>query len=256
MSSFLISYQIIYLYPMLKQIFIYQILFLSLFCNNTTAQTYTKNRYGLEIIDDIKSYQLLIEKDSTQELVPLQQYIKNLKVDFVYATNKNFTHRVLYKNPKAYLRLPVAKALQQVAASLKERGLGLLIFDAYRPYSITEKMWQVVPDARYAANPKHGSGHNRGIAVDISLYYLSSGKPLTMPTAFDNFTNKAHQDYMELSKKIIDNRNLLKHIMKQYGFAPLSTEWWHFSFPNPTEKYKILNLNFDELNTFVKENKN
>lgn len=256
MRNFLIPYQITYLYPMLKQIFNYLIIFLGLLCNTTTAQTYTKNRYGLEIIDNIKNYQLLIEKDSTQQLVPLHQYVGNLKVDFVYATKKNFTHTVLYKNPKAYVRLPVARALQQVATFLAKKGLGIIIFDAYRPYSVTEKMWRVVPDARYAADPKHGSGHNKGVSVDISLYYLSTGKPMEMPTAFDNFTEKAHQDYMQLPKRIIDNRDLLKHIMQQYGFEPLSTEWWHFSFPNPGEKYKILNLDFDDLNAFVKKNKN
>jgi D-alanyl-D-alanine dipeptidase len=241
---------------MQKQIFIGLIILLGTLPSNTIAQTYTKNKYGLEIIDNVENYQLLIEKDSTLKLVPLDQYIDHLKIDFVYATTKNFTHTILYKNPKPYLRLPAAKALRQVAIALKKRGLGIVIFDAYRPYFVTEKMWKVVSDARYAANPKNGSGHNKGISVDLSLYYLSTGKLLQMPTGFDNFTNKASQDYMQLPAAVIENRNILKRVMEQHGFKILSTEWWHFSFPNSNGKYHIINLNFDELARIVKENKN
>ncbi|ANI88000.1 hypothetical protein A9P82_00895 [Arachidicoccus ginsenosidimutans] len=216
------------------------------------AQTYTKNKYGLEIINDVHTYQKAIDNNPNEQLVLLTDYVPHLKTDFVYATKHNFTHTILYKNPKPYALLATAKALAQAAKDLKTQGFGILLFDGYRPYSITEKMWQVVPDARYAADPKFGSGHNKGVAVDITLYNLQDGKPLQMPTGFDNFTDTAHSDFMNLPDNVLHNRKLLKDVMNKYGFTQLSTEWWHFSINNPNNEYKILDLSFDELNKHIK----
>jgi D-alanyl-D-alanine dipeptidase len=211
------------------------------------AQTYKKNKYGLHIIEQKSQYRADVAADSSRRLVPLKSFIADLKTDFVYATSDNFTKTVLYRSPVAYLRLPAAKALQRAADRFRKLGYGLLVFDAYRPYRVTVDMWQVVPDNRYAADPKHGSGHNKGICVDLSLYDLQTGQALAMPTGFDDFTAKAHQGFMKLPATVLHNRELLKSIMAESGFLPLSTEWWHFSYPDPERKFELLNLTFQQL---------
>jgi D-alanyl-D-alanine dipeptidase len=150
------------------------------------------------------------------------------------------------------MRLEAAQALQKVANELKELGLGLKVFDAYRPYSITKKMWLVVPDEKYAANPAKGSGHNRGAAIDLTLYDLKTGKELPMPTSFDNFTEKAHNDYMQLSSEILTNRSLLKNTMIKFGFIPLETEWWHFYLPNAAQRFELLDFDFETMKRITK----
>jgi D-alanyl-D-alanine dipeptidase len=107
-------------------------------------------------------------------------------------------------------------------------------------------MWEIVPDERYAANPAKGSGHNRGIAVDVTLVNLLTGKELAMPTDFDDFSEKAHHDYMHLDSTIIANRKILRDVMEQHGFVALQTEWWHYSLPDP-KKYQLMDLDFDQL---------
>ena len=211
------------------------------------AQTYKINKYGLRLINDISAYRQRTSRHPDLALVPLDSLIDGIKTDFVYATKDNFTGKVLYEAPRAYLRKPAALALKKIAGEFKKLGYGLLIYDAYRPYHVTEKMWEAVPDNRYAADPRHGSGHNRGLSVDLSLYDLKTGKPLPMPTAFDNFTPKAHQDYQDLPENILKNRALLRKIMTKGGFKPLRTEWWHFSYPGSTGLYLLLDLPFNQL---------
>ncbi|MDE1191916.1 MAG: M15 family metallopeptidase [Arachidicoccus sp.] len=232
-------------------LFFLLIVVLCTICNQTDAQRYKKNKYNLEIIDNINDYKHETDKNNSAKLVPLLDFIPHLKTDFVYATVHNFTHTALYKNPRAYALLPTAQALKKAANILKKKDLGIILFDAYRPYAVTEKMWEIEPDPRYAADPKLGSGHNRGIALDISLYKLSNGKLLKMPTGFDDFSDTAHSDYMNLDKEIIGNRQLLKTVMESCGFEQLSTEWWHFYIPNPNNQYKIINLSFDTLNKYT-----
>jgi D-alanyl-D-alanine dipeptidase len=212
-----------------------------------SAVAVRKNQYGLQVINDVKAYCQTVSADSNKRMVLLRQYISPLIVDFKYATKNNFTHSVLYHRPELFARLPVAKALQKVEEALKEKGLGLKFFDAYRPYSVTEKMWKIVPDERYAASPAKGSGHNRGIAVDVTLIDLKTGAELPMPTAFDDFSDKAHHDYMQLDSAVKANRSLLKAVMGQYGFTALSTEWWHYFIENYSED-ELLDINFDLLN--------
>ncbi len=192
-----------------------------------------------------------IKDDSNKTLVPLKKYITPLISYWKYATVDNFTHQVLYDSPVAYVRLPAAIALKKVQEELGLKGLGLKFFDAYRPYSVTKKMWKVVPDERYAANPATGSGHNRGAAVDVTLVQISTGEELLMPTAFDDFTEKAHHNYMNLSEEIIENRKLLRTVMEKHGFVALETEWWHYSLPN-AGKFELLDLSFKQIKQLIK----
>jgi D-alanyl-D-alanine dipeptidase len=126
------------------------------------------------------------------------------------------------------------------------QNLNLKIFDAYQPYSVTEKMWEKVKDDRYAADASKGSGHNRGAAMDLTLIDLKTGKELPMGTGFDNFSDTAHHGFSGLPEEILQNRNLLKSIMEKYGFKQLSTEWWHFYLPN-SSSFELLDIPFTDL---------
>ncbi len=225
---------------------IWLLLIFNAFSCTNNVQKIAKNEYGLRVINTIEQYQLTIKKDSSKKMVLLKNYVPNIIFDWKYATKDNFTHQILYNNPDAFMRIEAAENLQKVAEDLAKIGLGLKVFDAYRPYSITQKMWQIVPDEKYAANPAKGSGHNRGIAVDITLYNLKNGQELLMPTAFDDFTEKAHTNYSNLEKQVLENRAILINTMQKHGFIVLATEWWHFYLPN-IEKYELMNIDFDEL---------
>jgi zinc D-Ala-D-Ala dipeptidase len=212
----------------------------------------TTNRYGLHIIQTIAPLLPAIQADSPGAMVRLNRYLHPLLTNWIYATPNNFTHQILYTQPEAYLRLEAAKALQQVQDTLHTLGFDIQLYDAYRPYSVTEKMWQIVPDERYAANPANGSGHNRGVAVDVTLVDSTTGEALPMPTGFDNFTDTAHHSFMNLPVNVLKNRALLKKVMEQYGFVALATEWWHYSLPNP-KRYALLDVGFDEMKKATKK---
>jgi D-alanyl-D-alanine dipeptidase len=186
-------------------------------------------------------------------MTALQAFIPQLVVDLKYASKNNFTGQVLYKCPTAFARLAVAVALKRINAELALQNLGLKIFDAYRPFSVSEKMWNIVPDERYVANPAKGSGHNRGAAVDVTLIELSTEKEVEMPTAFDDFTEKAHHDYTALSRQVQENRSKLKNIMEKYGFVSLATEWWHYSLPDAATRFELLDLDFKLLRNTLRQ---
>ncbi|OQA14816.1 MAG: D-alanyl-D-alanine dipeptidase [bacterium ADurb.Bin363] len=139
----------------------------------------------------------------------------------------------------------MAKKLLKVQKKLKKIGLGLKIWDAYRPLSVQYKFWELVPDLRYVADPKVGSNHNRGAAVDVTLVD-SKGKELPMPTEFDDFTEKAGRNYNKLPKEVIKNRKLLEDYMVSEGFLPLPTEWWHFDYKN-IKDYPVLDIPLEEV---------
>ncbi|GAC1586875.1 MAG: M15 family metallopeptidase [Ginsengibacter sp.] len=172
--------------------------------------------------------------------------IRGIKLDLKYNTDQNFMHQKLYKGATStYLRIGVYQALIKVQNELSEKKLGLVIWDAYRPFAVTQMMWDKIHDERYVANPKTGSGHNKGIAVDLTIID-NSGNLLPMGTDFDNFTDTAHSDFTQLNENVIHNRQLLKEVMQKYGFKNLQTEWWHFYFDD-NNKYEVLNLSFHQL---------
>jgi zinc D-Ala-D-Ala dipeptidase len=212
-----------------------------------SAQEFTPNKYGLKVIDKVEIYRQTVAKDTAKQLINLSAITTNIVLDLRYSTKNNFTHKKLYsKASTTYLRLPAANALQQVQKELNEKGLGIKIWDAYRPYAATELMWELVKDERYTANPAKGSGHNRGLAVDLTLIDLKTGIELKMGTGFDNFSDTAHHDFVQLPAEVLKNRLLLKTTMEKYGFKALDTEWWHYYWINDRD-YEILNLSFKQL---------
>lgn len=178
-------------------------------------------------------------------LVDVQKINPRIKIDIKYATEDNFTGQKLYNVPKCFLRKFVALKLDSVQKELEKIGLGLKVWDCYRPLSVQKILWAIVPDERYVANPAKGSRHNRGCAVDLTLVD-SLGNELPMPTKYDDFTEKAHRNYNDLPDTVVKNRKLLEDVMKKYGFIPLPTEWWHFDFEG-WEKFSILDIPLEKL---------
>ena len=226
---------------------------LNLSCNDNISDynELTKivpNKYGLRVISNKDQYLQLVKLDSNFAFVDLEQFIPNIQLDIRYATSDNFTGKVVYDKARAYVRLPVAKKLMSIQNELNSKGIGLKIFDAYRPYSITLKFWDLIKDTNFVATPWGGSRHNRGCAVDLSLIDLHTGLELLMPSEYDDFSDKAHPDNNEFNEEIIANRKLLIDIMKKYGFTVYPTEWWHYDF-NGYNQYSITDISFDILDS-------
>ena len=154
---------------------------------------------------------------------------KYISINFPYATTDNFVKTKLYSCARCFLRPDVASAVKKAHSQLQQQEYGLRLFDCYRPHKVQYKMWEIKPDERYVGNPKKGSDHNRGIAVDLTIIDRN-GNPLDMGTPFDDFSSKAHHTYRKLSPTIIKNRLLLKNTMASVGFHHVNTEWWHYAW--------------------------
>ena len=199
------------------------------------------------LIRSVKAYCQLVQKDSFQRMVSLKQMIPTIRYDLKYATADNFTGKKLYPSGRySFLRYAPAWALKKIQDSLFRLGLGIKLFDAYRPHRATRRMWELVKDENYVAHPSKGSGHNRGLAIDLTLIELGSGKELEMGTGFDHFSDTAHHAFTALPEPILKNRKLLKGIMEANGFRALPTEWWHYSWPNDRE-YGLLDIEAKKL---------
>jgi D-alanyl-D-alanine dipeptidase len=224
-------------------LFVFKILFIL----SLKSQTEVKSQ--LKVISSLESLEMTIALDPLLEMMELKQLVPNIKYDLAYAQKSNFTkHRLYPKRLKStYLRKEPALAMAKIAEELAVKGLGILVWDAYRPYFVTERFWKLIHDERYVANPIKGSGHNRGIAIDMTLYELSSGTLIDMPTGFDDFSENAHHGYQNISEIKIKNREILKGVMEKNGFIKFETEWWHYSWPSPS-KYDVLNIPFSKLN--------
>lgn len=187
----------------------------------------------------------LNQVSSWARMVDIRTVNPNIRLDIRYATTNNFLKKKLYPVARCILRLSVAQRLSRVQENLQKIGLGLKVYDCYRPLSVSKQMWAVKPDPRYVANPVRGSRHNRGASVDLTIVDRN-GKELEMPTGFDNFTEKAHRDYQGGSVTSRKNSALLERVMKAQGFMSISTEWWHFDAED-WEKFAIFDIPFGEI---------
>ncbi len=180
-------------------------------------------------------------------LVELITLDNTIKLDIRYATADNFVGRPVYPEARAFLQKPAAKAVVRVHRKLRERGLGLVIFDGYRPWSITKLFWDVVPEEKrkFVADPAKGSKHNRGCAVDLSIYDLKTGKLIDMPSGYDEFTERASPDYKGGTESERASRDMLRRLMEEEGFTVNPNEWWHFDFKN-WQDYAIYDISFTE----------
>ncbi len=161
------------------------------------------------------------------ELVDIQSFVPNIQVDLKYATPDNFTGQIVYNFHCCLLLKEACLRLRDVQAELETVGLGLKVWDGFRPVAAQWKFWELVPDERYVSDPRKGGRHTRGTAVDLTLI-TKDGQELVMPSEFDDFSEKAHQDYLGASDEAIKNREFLREVMERHGFTGLPTEWWHF----------------------------
>ena len=180
-------------------------------------------------------------------LIELIKLDSTIKLDVRYATSNNFVGRQVYPEARAFLQKPAAKAVARVNKKLKKQGLGLVIYDGYRPWAITKLFWEVTPEdkRKFVANPEKGSKHNRGCAVDLSIFDLRTGKLLPMPSDYDEFTERASPDYTGGTEEETRNRELLRKLMEDEGFTVNPNEWWHFDYKN-WEDYAIYDISFAE----------
>jgi zinc D-Ala-D-Ala dipeptidase len=204
----------------------------------------SQNSCSYPAVKTQKAYADSIAKQPKHQLIPVKTLIKNIVLDIRYATANNFLQKKLYPSSAAFLNIEAAKALKKVQDSLQQYGLGLKIYDAYRPYRYTCEMWELIKDERYVAHPASGSGHNKGLAVDLTIINLATKKEIAMPTGFDNFSDTAHHSFTDLSTEVLNNRALLKNVMEYFGFNALATEWWHYSFKMEV-KPPVFDLNFN-----------
>lgn len=198
-------------------------------------------------------YRDQVEQDSSFAMFELRTIAPNIRYDLRYATANNFVGVRMYPASCSvtFLRAPAANALKKVQESLEKEGLGLKIFDAYRPYSVTCQFWDLVRDERYVAHPAKGSGHNRGLAIDLTIVEFETGNELEMGTGFDHFSDTAHHGFKGLSEQMRLNRMKLKSIMEQSGFMAFETEWWHYSWPN-NKDYPVMDFSFKQLTRKIK----
>lgn len=151
-------------------------------------------------------------------------------LDIRYAGTENFTHQAVYPCARCLLRQRVAERLARVAKGLEKKGYRLVIYDCYRPLSVQWRFWELVPDPRFVADPRTGSKHNRGAAVDVGLADLD-GNVLEMPSEFDEFSERAHRNFQNASPRALLHRSILSDAMTGAGFLPNNEEWWHFDSP-------------------------
>ncbi|PQO43961.1 serine hydrolase [Blastopirellula marina] len=182
------------------------------------------------------------------ELVDVTSLDPTIHLDIRYATDNNFMGAVFYKQAKAYMQRPAAEALVRANQQLKQRGLGLLIHDAYRPWHVTKMFWDATPGEMrdFVANPANGSRHNRGCAVDLTLYDLETGKPIEMVATYDEFSSRSFPAYPGGTSRQRWYRYLLRRTMEAEGFAVYEYEWWHFDYQD-WKAYRIGNATFEEL---------
>jgi D-alanyl-D-alanine dipeptidase len=182
------------------------------------------------------------------DLVELIKLDPTIKLDIRYATTNNFLGTPLYTQARAFLQRPAAEAVVRANHELRSQGFGLIIHDGYRPWYVTEIFWNATPDDKkiFVANPAQGSRHNRGCAVDLSLYDLQTGKEVRMPSGYDEMTDHSFADYPGGSAEERSRRAVLRHVMEEQGFMVNPKEWWHFDYKD-WKQYPIGNVSFEDL---------
>jgi zinc D-Ala-D-Ala dipeptidase len=181
------------------------------------------------------------------ELVELADR-EGMRLEIRYATANNFLAEPLYEQARAFLELPATVALMLVGGKLREKGYGLLVYDAYRPWYVTKIFWEATPADRheFVADPAEGSRHNRGCSVDLTLYDLKTGAAVAMPSQYDEMTPRAYANYAGASPEETKHRDVLRKAMESEGFVQRPNEWWHYDYKD-WQKYEILNLAFDRI---------
>jgi zinc D-Ala-D-Ala dipeptidase len=210
-----------------------------------SASLCAQNKYGLKTTT-LNEYQSSLKTSPEKELVNLQEYIPGIVLDIRYATVNNFTGKQIYNLARAYARKPVAAALKEAQAEFSSYGVGIKVYDAYRPYKATVLFYEVYGDTTYVASPYRGSRHNRGCAIDMTIIDLKTGKEMQMPTEYDSFKKEAWPTTPVADPTVRRNRYLLISVMEKHGFRVNPSEWWHFDFTGWRD-FEVMDIDFEEL---------
>jgi D-alanyl-D-alanine dipeptidase len=184
----------------------------------------------------------------TYDLVELTFLNTDFHLDIRYATTNNFLSTPFYTQPRAFLESAAAEALVGALSDLRKQGFGLLIYDAYRPWYVTKMFWEAVPpeDKVFVADASKGSKHNRGCAVDLTLYDMKTGKPVEMTGGYDEMSSRSYPDYPGGTSLERWHRAVLRDAMESHGFTVYEAEWWHFDYKD-WDKHPILNIAFEAI---------
>ncbi len=187
-------------------------------------------------------------KETGKKAPDLVELDSGIRLEIRYATDRNEFGKPFYKEARAFLQRPAAGALARVNASLKEKGYGLLVFDGYRPWRVTKQFWDLTPEGKkiFVANPKNGSRHNRGGAVDLTLVVLESGKEADMGGAYDEMSKRSYVTFEDGPKEALARRELLRTAMEAEGFFVYPWEWWHYDWKDWRD-YPVLDVPFEEI---------
>ena len=182
------------------------------------------------------------------DLVEIIKLDPTIKLDIRYATKNNFLGRPVYKQARAFLQHSAAEALVRINQALRAQGFGLIIHDGYRPWYVPKVFWDVTPADKkiFVADPTKGSRHNRGCAVDLSLFDLKTGQEVKMPSEYDEMTERSHINYECATPETKRLRELLRTAMETEGFAVFEPEWWHYDYKDWKE-YPIMNVKFSAI---------
>jgi len=229
------------------QLFFFILIFFA--CAELPSKEVDKNTTSSEIPTDTLIHQNTESPDltttpshpdhDTTQWTELIQIEPSIIIDLKYATEDNFVEEKMYDCPRCFLRPEVAELVIKAHQQLQEGGLGLKMFDCYRPRPIQQKLWDKVPNASYVTPPSKGSMHNRGAAVDLTIVD-QEGNELDMGTAYDFFGRKGHHDFFDLPEEVLKNRQLLKSTMASVGLKHIRTEWWHYSYYG--KKYELADM--------------
>jgi D-alanyl-D-alanine dipeptidase len=191
------------------------------------------------------------------DLVELIKLDRTIKLDIRYATSNNFLGRPVYTEARAFLQRPAGEALVRANKVLRKNGYGVIIHDGYRPWSVTKIFWDATPADKkeFVADPAQGSRHNRGCAVDLSLFDLKTGKEVVMPSGYDEMTERSHINYAGGTPEATRLRDMLRAAMEAEGFAVYEPEWWHYDYKDWKE-YPILNIGFSQIGSSQTKRRN
>jgi D-alanyl-D-alanine dipeptidase len=182
------------------------------------------------------------------DLVELTALDPAIRLDIRYATASNLAGRAVYDEARAFLQRPAAEALVRAHRAVRAKGFGLLVFDGYRPWRVTKLFWDVTPPEKreFVADPSKGSKHNRGCAVDLSLFDLATGREVEMPSAYDEMSPRAYPDYAGGAAEARQRRDILRAAMEAEGFTVEPNEWWHFNYKD-WQAYAIADIPFSAI---------
>ena len=205
-----------------------------------------QEKMSVEVISDTAIYLEQVRENPNNEMLDFEGFVSGIQLDIRFATNNNIIGEKLYASPKAFVRKPMAVSLEIIQEALRRRGYGLIILDAYRPYSVAEKMTEKMKNHTDKSFFENSVKHSRGASVDVSLFSLATGKEIQMPSGYCQSSAASLSNYPDLPDNVLENREILIQVMQQHGFRVSPDQWWHFDFMG-WQAFDKMDLTFEEI---------